>query len=570
LVELPDLPDKKGADVSDWLDAGHTKIELQQAVMDTAVYDLPPADDVEPVEVSKPAEQQERVEKIDLTRYEFSDLGNAERLLACYRDRIRFCSAIGWLMWDGKRWRAMMHSKKGDHLAVMQLAIKAIRTFKEQCVDIADPKRAAQAFKHALTSEGLFRLEAMVELAKGFVEIKMELLDQDAHLLNVANGTLDLRTGELRDHCKDDYLTRVIPVEYHSDTQAPTWIRFLDTVMAGNANLIGYLQRGAGYSLIGLLRDHVLFIPYGVGSNGKSTFLGTVANVLGEYAQGMAPETLMSKKYEGIPNDIARLKGTRFVSALETKRGRQLDESVVKKLTGGDTLTGRFLHKEFFDFEPTHKLWLATNHKPVIKDTTGSIWRRVNLIPFNVVIPDAEQDKALGETLRAEAPGVLAWAVEGCRQWMADGLRTPDEVRVATEQYRQEQDALSEFVALTIEVWPRGWVTIEDIGKAYEDWAFEYGGAEHQGEGKRSTRDITNYLVSTYALTRASKKVDGRAHKVLLGIRLRPPVTEVTDVPVIPTDPFPSRKTGNPVTTVTATPKADTSDPDDLPNSENF
>jgi putative DNA primase/helicase len=546
-VKIVHLPVVEKGDVSDYLE-GHTKAELEEVIKATALFVPVAAPNSDPPRLS-PVKAPGEPEPVDLTGYELSDLGNAERLLACYADRIRFCPAIGWLLWDGRRWAALLHAKEGDHLAVRALAAKTIRRFREQCVDIAEKDRAKRAFSHALASEGLSRLNAMVELAKDGVRIEIEELDQDAHLLNVQNGTLDLRAGILRDFDKADYLTRVIPTDYWPEAVAPTWIAFLDTIMAGNANLIGFLQRGVGYSLTGLIRDHVLFLLYGVGANGKSTFLGTIHDVLGEYAQGMAPETIMAKKHEGMPNDIARMRGARFISALETKRGRQLDESLVKKLTGGDLLTGEFKFKEQFDFFPTHKLWLGTNHKPVIKDTTDSIWRRVRLIPFSVVIPQPDQDTALKEKLLAEAPGILAWAIEGCRQWMAGGLTAPPEVVAATEQYRQEQDSLAEFVKLKLEVGPHAWATVADIYRAYEEWANEDGGPEHNGDERLSSRDVTGYLVATYALSRGDKKIDRKTHKALFGIGLRrSPVTVVTVFPMDGINEIPHVSVGTSVT----------------------
>jgi putative DNA primase/helicase len=377
-----------------------------------------------------------------------------------------------------------------------------------------------RAFKHALGSESLWRLENMVELAKGSVTIEVEDLDRDAHLLNVANGTLDLKTGELREFRREDYITRILPTAYVKGAVAPTWQKFLNTIMDGKAHVTEFLQRCAGYSLTGFVHDHAMIICYGVGANGKSTFLGVLHEILGGYAQGMAPETIMAKKHDGMRNDIARMVGVRFISAIESKRGRQLDESMVKQLTGGDVLTGEFKFKEQFDFLPTHKLWFGTNHKPTIKDTTNSIWRRLKLVVFGVVIPKDEQVRDLKERLLAEAEGILAWAVEGCLAWRRVGLQEPGEVLADTEQYRLEQDSLTEFVGMCLEVAPKGWAAISEIYAAYEAWADEHGGAEHAGEERLSA--VAGYLVSTYALQRKQRKVDGKNAKGLLGIRLRP------------------------------------------------
>jgi putative DNA primase/helicase len=212
-------------------------------------------------------------------------------------------------------------------------------------------------------------------------------------------------------------------------------------------SLLPFVQKAAGYSLTGDTREQVAFFPWGSGANGKSTFLNAIQGVLGDYAKQTPLETLLLKREGGIPNDLARLHGARFVSAVETESGRRLAEAQLKQMTGGDRLVARFLHQEFFEFVPMFKVWLATNHRPLIRGTDHAIWRRIRLIPFTVRIPDSEQDRELAEKLKAEYPGILRWLAEGCLAWQAEGLGAPEPARSATEGYRREMDALAPFLA---------------------------------------------------------------------------------------------------------------------------
>jgi putative DNA primase/helicase len=206
------------------------------------------------------------------------------------------------------------------------------------------------------------------------------------------------------------------------------------------------MQRVLGYTLTGDTREHAFFVFYGAGANGKSTLLNTGRTILGDYAKDTPSQTLLVQRYEGIPNDLARLHGARLVTAIETDAGKQLAESRIKQITGGDTVTARFLYGECFEYLPQFKLFMATNHRPRIQGTDEGIWRRVHLIPFEVAIPKHEQDPALGEKLRAEAPGILRWMVEGSMAWQQNGLAMPSKVRQATAGYRAEEDLLARFL----------------------------------------------------------------------------------------------------------------------------
>ncbi len=253
------------------------------------------------------------------------------------------------------------------------------------------------------------------------------------------------------------------------------WEKFVLEITGENLELFRFLQKATGYSLIGSTRDQCFFLLYGTGSNGKSTYIKTISTMLGDYAGATPMESLLIKRGDAIRNDVARLAGLRFVSAVETEGGRRLAESLVKQLTGGDKMTARFLHHEFFEFDPAFKLWLAVNHKPKIVGTDNAIWRRVRLIPFEVTISDAEKDPDLAEKLKAELPGILNWALEGLQRWRREGLKEPDAVKAATRAYRSEMDVIGNFLEDCCDTDAEAEVNKAALYKAYAEWAHEAG-----------------------------------------------------------------------------------------------
>ena len=373
----------------------------------------------------------------------YTDVTNAQWLVREFGDNLRYCTAWNkWLVWDGRRF------KVDDTLEIERMAKETPRRMRILAEAIRDSREREKLFAHSLRAEAHNRLKAMMELAKSSSGITVLPQDLDRHpwLLNCENGTLDLRTGELMPHDRNHLLTKLAPVHYGSDAECPQWLAFLNRIMDDRADLVNFLQLAAGYSLTASTREQCMYFLYGVGANGKSTFLNTLAAMLGDFAGQTPTNTLMAKKNEGIPNDIARLKGLRFVQAAEAEMGKALAESLVKQMTGGDPLVGRFLHGEFFEFAPQFKLFLATNHKPVIRGTDNGIWRRIRLIPFEVTIPEAERDRDLPEKLKDELPGILRWAVEGCLAWQRDGMLVPEAVTAATDEYRSEMDFLAAFI----------------------------------------------------------------------------------------------------------------------------
>lgn len=372
-----------------------------------------------------------------------TDTANGHRLVFRYSGKLRYVGAWGWLVWNGQRWRI------DDTNEVYQFAKESARSIYEEARTAPtdnDAKRLAAWAKASLFRP---RMEAMLSMAKSepAIAARQNVFDQNPWLLNVNNGTIDLRTGELREHSQDDHLTKLAPVDYMPDARSDLWIEFLHTIFGSDGPTLDFVQRAVGYTLTGDTSEQCLFLCHGKGANGKSTFLETLRAMLGDYGQQAGFSTFLARQNEDGPrNDIARMIGARFVAAIEMGDGGKMNEPMVKQMTGGDTLTARYLHKEFFEFRPAFKVWLAANHKPKINDNGHAMWRRIRLISFSVTIPEQERDKHLAEKLRAELPGVLAWAVRGCLAWQQEGLGLPETVRAATDEYRDEMDTLAQFL----------------------------------------------------------------------------------------------------------------------------
>jgi putative DNA primase/helicase len=401
--------------------------------------------------------------------FNLTDLGNATRLVHRHGRNLRYCWLWRkWLVWDGKRW------VKDDTGEVYRRAKDTVASIYQEARSAPDDDARKALAKHALRSEAGARIKEMVDLARSDVPVTPDELDASPDLLNVINGTIDLRTGELREHCREDLITKIAPAKYRPDATAATWEAFLERVLPGE-ELRAFVQRAVGYSATGDTSEQCMFINHGGGANGKTTCQEAIAAALGDYAMRAPTEMLLTKRSGGISNDVARLKGARFVSASETEEGRRLAESLVKDLTGQDSITARFMWAEFFDFAPTHKLWLSTNHKPEIRGTDNAIWRRIRLIPWSVTIPPAEQDKKLPTALRHELSGILAWIVRGCLAWQREGLQAPDEVRKATGEYRAEMDVLAGFLAECCELDTGHWEYAKDLYECYKRWCDENG-----------------------------------------------------------------------------------------------
>jgi putative DNA primase/helicase len=442
------------------------------------------------------------------TSYRPTDVGNAARLVDRFGGDVRWCGSAqgdGFLVWDGVRW-APDTMRRVDHMTR-----EVARDVVDYALDMETRMRAAaqatggkptpsqQAALNALReevktwrkwakdSEMVAHLRASLTTARVDVAIAQEALDADQWSLNTRTGVVDLRTGTARPHAREDLHTKVTGAGV-GESACPVWLAFLTRIMGGDADMVAFIQRVVGYCLTGSTREQCLFILYGNGSNGKSTFLDTVRAVFGDYAQHSRAETFMKdRKSGGIPNDVAALRGARLVTSSEPEQGAQLDESLIKEMTGDAAISARFMRQEFFTFMPTFKVLLATNHRPVIRGTDHGIWRRIRLVPFTETIRDEEKDRDLGKKLEAEADAILAWGIEGARLWSEHGLQEPAAVREATEDYRADMDVLADFVSEKCAL--HGVSTNTELYKAFMEWQ------QANGEKPRSQKWLTRALI---------------------------------------------------------------------------
>jgi putative DNA primase/helicase len=298
---------------------------------------------------------------------------------------------------------------------------------------------------------------------------------------------VELQTGCKREHRQEDLLTRAVTVDFDERARCPRWERFLAEVLP-DASTVAFFQRAIGYSLTGLVSEHCLFFLHGVGANGKSTAMGVLLEMLGPFATQAPSEILLARRGEAHPTELTQLYGRRLVACQEIDESRRWAEAQVKHMTGGDRIVARRMREDFWEFEPTHKLWIAANHKPVVRGTDEGIWRRLRLIPFERVIPVADRDPHLGEALRAELPGILAWSVAGCLAWQREGLAAPSAVTDATAAYRADSDRIGPFIDEFCFLDPAGRVSRADLYAGYQEWAGRDGDANPLGSREFAAR----------------------------------------------------------------------------------
>ena len=399
--------------------------------------------------------------------FPLTDLGNAERLTAYHSEDWRYLKEIGWLEFDGVRWRDDRRGK------IQRTCADVARGILREALNAADEMRPA-IVKWALKSESRDRLSAIESLSRPMLADALEHYDAHPLLLAVRNGVLDLEKG-FREATRADRLRLMADVVFEAEATAPLWAKFLQEIFDQDAEMIAFIQRAIGYTLTGSNEEQVMFLLYGTGKNGKSTLANVMKRIMGDYAKAVSPETFMTRDRGGIPNDIARLRGVRFAPTAEVEDGQKLAESLVKQLTGGDALTARFLHQEFFDFVPVLKIWLLANHRPTIVGTDHAIWRRILLLPFTVTISAEKCDPKLEQKLLAESSGILNWMLVGCHEWQQRGLAPPAKVIEATDLYRTESDRVGVFLRECTEP-HENWITRKsELYKEYSDWSKEGG-----------------------------------------------------------------------------------------------
>lgn len=409
-----------------------------------------------------------------------TDTGNASLMAHLYGRILRFNHRQQrWMIWTRQHWR---EDKTGR---VYQLARTAARVRFRAAVQIDDLEERGKEAKWAVGSENRYRLDAAVALARTTAPLADDGTEWDSNpwLLGVANGTLDLRTGELRPGSPDERISKVAPVEFDSAARCPTFLSFLEKVQP-DEGMRRYLKLRAGYILTGSTHEQDVLFFHGEGANGKTTFVNAIMSVLGrDYAKMAAPGLLLRRRFDSHPTEIADLYGARLVVSSELDEGKALNEALVKQLTGNDKLKGRWMHKDFFEFEPTHKIVLISNHMPDISGTDWGIWRRVKLVPWSVQISDDEKDRYLDVKLKAEAPGILNWMVQGCLEYQRERSLTllePAVIRTAVEEYRTESNPVEDFLADRCSLDEDSTVRARDFFRSYSDWADDEGYAAHE------------------------------------------------------------------------------------------
>jgi putative DNA primase/helicase len=404
----------------------------------------------------------------DAEHHPVTDLGNVWRLMEDHADVLRYTPTMGWVHFTGQRW-----ARDLEDAHVLECAKDTVRHIKDEAALAHTEAARAQLLNWAERSQNKTRLCNMVFLARSepAVLVQREQLDADRSVLNTPTATLHLQTGETWAHRAEDLLTKMTGVAYDPAATCPKWEALVHRVFAGDPVMITFLQRLAGCCLTGTALRRIVFF-WGDGDNGKTTILEVFRGVLGDYALQTPMSTLMAKRDGGgIPNDVARFPGSRLITAVESEHGQRFAEALVKYLTGGDRQIARFLFKEFFEFEPSYKLVIASNNKPEIKGTDNAIWNRICLVPFLQVIPRSEQIEKYHEQLVAtEGPGILNWMLAGCDAYQQEGLGVPEAVQAATASYRAEMNRLGDFLSDCCELVPGASARVGDLYQTYKYW----------------------------------------------------------------------------------------------------
>ncbi len=376
--------------------------------------------------------------------YPLTDCGNAERLVDLHGDCIRFCRATGhWFLWTGCHWAA-------DDGAAVQLAKKTVRAMQQERKQILSnsdsqsgdwdilQRRADALEKWATRSEGAPRIIAMLRMAESDPRLSVEPEDFDKNplVLNLRNGSIDLNSGHFREHRSEELLTKLAGAEYQANTQCPRWNTFLEEVFEPHPGIIPFLQRAVGYTLTSETREECVFVLVGSGRNGKGTFIGVLHQILGQYGGIAEMDTFLASHGSALREDIADMRGRRFVSAQEPMLDGRFAEGTLKWVSGGDRLRARRLYEHAQEFQPCHKLWLAVNRVPALRSDDCAAWSRLRVIPFDVSFAK-RPNRALKTELHSELSGILGWAVQGCLLWQRNGLGSIESVEGATAMWRK-------------------------------------------------------------------------------------------------------------------------------------
>ncbi len=450
--------------------------------------------------------------------YRITDAGNAETLVEVYGKDFRYCEPLGgWLVWTGLRWEV-------DNAAIWEVAKNIGKTLQREAGETNDRDDAEKLWSHARYSLGEPGLKRMISLASkdARVRVKPNIFDVNPYLLNLYNGTMDIRTRVLSAHNREDLITKLAPVAFDPEAKAPNWYKFIGQVLPDGGTR-EYVQKINGRALSGDTQRREFFIHQGLGSNGKNTMYDVLLTLYGDYGQALNIEVLMEKRKgsEASP-DLVNLKGKRFVVSSESDEGHRLKSGLIKRLTGDEFITARGLYKDPITFARTFTMFLHVNHKPDVGDTGYAMWNRVRLVPWEVQIPDNQKDTGLTEKLKCELAGILNWLLDGYERYAIEGLEPPGKVKGATNQYRDEQNKLKRFIEERCTVTDQEnlygnddlWVTKEDLYEAYRSWC------EKEGVFPEQKRKFGEHMVELGYEPNASKRVSGRKAKIWKAIAL--------------------------------------------------
>lgn len=463
---------------------------------------------------------------------EMSDLGNAQRFARDHGGTIRYCEQTGqWFLWTGTHWAADISG------AVYRRAFRTVEGIYGEADALANDDARRVMRKHAQASQNAGRINAMIALARSFktIAITHDAFDASPWLLNVMNGTIDLRTGELGPHVPENLITRLAPVHFEADAKHERWDAFMDGISDGDAEVSEFLQRAVGYSLTGDVREDKLFFLYGPPGRGKSTFVGAIEAALGDFAKTADISTFLANPNAGGDKarpDIVRLAGARIVVCKEISAGAKIDEGLVKTVTGGDVVTVRALHKAPFEMRPSFKLWLVANDPPMVRGDDDGMWRRIVRVPFLREV--SSPDKGLREALLTDPElrsAIFAWAVAGVRKWLEAGLAQPQAIAESTAAYRAEMDPAGEFLEQLCVVEGEAKVTRKALREAYESWCREEG---HSPVGARRFAAAVHKRLAAHGNRKSEetytvRDVDGKPARAWRFLRLKTDLERVSE-----------------------------------------